>query len=817
MGRRSSGGTLTAILFLAGLLGWVLSKVWMHILVGGGAVLLGWMGWMLVRSVRSSMATRPHLVPARAQRSLQPPQEKYRALLDVDPKVFDDSVLAEATALQVFNMWTRQLEMAPADCSDLVRALELRIRHVGRLETQLVRRQLEWRESPYGGSQPVTGPKLLPDALDPWSTTSNALRTDSAYVASCERCRGDGQATCPTCNGTTRATCSECKGARKMYGLAANGSRRLLNCKACKGKGDLKCTLCERGKTTCGSCHGMGRIERWLEIVEEVRTDIQVEPDGEITKAFPWGTDGTPATQDELRADAKILAESRADGPVPQSDISRRLPPEWLAEHWLNLQPSFGSAERVKRQSLCLLEVPSIEVTYALGADSETISFQGRRMLTPSTIEENLFRNRSRKIRRIRYGLLVAALAVPVAYLSRGTYFWSVAVAALILHTTSAIWFVDTFVRSATLGRISARKWAAGAAVCVFAACGLAIATEPSEQGVRRLIAAEALTPARAELTALGTPESPSRAVLWADLALGEARTAADVGVIAAKVRDIPAGLPQRNLAQQRLYIVTSQRVLQELTAHNPPAAAAVLAQAQPAVQEVSDGVLAAQFSELSARLRDEEYAQCETDVCRWKTAIEAHRATASSTREERVNVSRNALTQALTFQLDPKESSVSRLKKLTAMSKVAESVLGADKKDPVTEVAQVALTFTATERARVALVGAENRGGGRGSPTSNSGEWRDHASRHWIDISVLLRSKEPLRRDLPRGKPAGSTRFECPHSGSRDQATPLAGDGPPHRVAFAAEFHDANKTRVLPVDGGRSVNRGSLERPGTG
>jgi hypothetical protein len=79
-----------------------------------------------------------------------------------------------------------------------------------------------------------------------------------------------------------------------------------MNCKVGKAKGELPCTSCTLGQVTCISCSGSGRLVRWLEAVETARVDIQIEPDGQMTRAFTWGRDGTPASRAEIEADAHI-------------------------------------------------------------------------------------------------------------------------------------------------------------------------------------------------------------------------------------------------------------------------------------------------------------------------------------------------------------------------------------------------------------------------------------------------------------------------------------------------------------------------------
>jgi hypothetical protein len=693
-----------------GLVGWVLSQIWVYLLAGAAVALVGWMAWMLARSVRwAPSAARPHLVPAQTPRSAALPDQRYRALVQVDPKVFDDPVLAETAALQVFGSWVAQLPMPPSDPSDVVRSLELRIRHIGRLESELVERSLEWRDAPYGGNDPPTGPKIAPDAVDPWSVTPEDLRAASLYIASCDRCAGDGKVACPNCAGSMRTTCDDCKGAGKAYGLASNGSRRLLNCKVCKGKGDLKCTNCSKGKATCPTCHGLGRNERWLVMVDAKRSDIQVEPDGEVTKAFQWGSDGSAATLDELEADARVFAHISSAGPLSEGEISATMPAGWMQAHWRNIQPRLRHLERIGTQTLCLLEVPSIELQYSLGSSAPTaICFEGRRMLAPPASLDRQFEARSRKIRRVRFALMGVAAAVPLAYLFRGSYFWSGAVAALSASTLAATAAVDGFIRSATLGQPRARTWAVGAAVAALAACAFGFKAEPSERAARAYVAAGSFDTARAELGALGSRQAPSRAQLWADVALGEAEQTTDVSAIAERIAQISPGLPQRGQATQRLFDVTSQRIAHDLSTRNPAAASAVLAQAMPIVQDRDGAALAPKFAELRAQIREQEHAQCVTDICRWKAALEAAEAAPSPARTIRLEENRAKVTKALSPRVLPGESPLVRVQSLNALLAMATNVEEARAQDQLLETAKAARQLATEERGRIALLGAD-------------------------------------------------------------------------------------------------------------
>src|SRR5690606_35989902 len=125
--------------------------------------------------------------------------------------------------------------------------------------------------------------------------------------------------------GSGRVGCSGCHGHGKVWGTTSAGQQRLLNCKWCRGRGDVVCRGCTRGRVICPLCEGSKKLERWLDVEESTRWDIQIEPDGEITRAFRWGADGVPASDAEVEADAKVLARVRSSA-VEASNLAGMVP-----------------------------------------------------------------------------------------------------------------------------------------------------------------------------------------------------------------------------------------------------------------------------------------------------------------------------------------------------------------------------------------------------------------------------------------------------------------------------------------------------------
>lgn len=705
MSRQSApAGALLGAVLVAGFVVWILSVIWVYLLTAAVVALIGWAAWAVARLPRST-TDRPQLVTVHAPRLAAPPEDYHRPILPVDPSVFSDPQKAETAALQIFTEWTRGVPMAPADPTDVVRSLEMRIRLIGRLATEVAERKVAWREVALSTSAKVTRPKVPPEALDPWGRSAEALKADSLHVAPCSRCGGDEKIPCTTCSGSTRAPCAACSGAGKSYGYTANGAHRLLNCKACRGKGSLKCSDCAKGKMPCPACHGSGRSERWLEVTEAIRHDVQIEPDGEMTRAFRWGKDGTPATRSEIEADAKLTIEISADGPIPYDEISRRVPADWLELNWRRIQPTLAPEERARRQTFWMLEVPSIELSYAVAAAAPTvISLEGRRMLAPPAALDQQFAARAHRIRKLRYALVGLVIAVPSAYLLRGAYYWSGWIAALCLCLAGLAVCLDGLARDLTLRRSHARIWVGAIGATALLMCGFAIAAEPSVRAARRQIAAGQYALARAELQALaGAPQATQ---VEAELRLAELLKQPDADLVLREAALLPAASKEREVAHAHLRQLVQADVQRDLSAGKPDAAERDLARATAALKTSAED--SAVVRDLQGRIQDLRHDKCQDDGCRWLAARAAAQAMPTAARQQRESLTRARLASALDLRDVPDEPTVTRLLRLSGVVGLAAEIdkSGADR-DLVAK-AHVASSWARQARSRTPLVGSE-------------------------------------------------------------------------------------------------------------
>jgi hypothetical protein len=327
-----------------------------YLLVAAAVAFVVWLVRVVAKPRETPVGTTPETVPAAA------PEATYSPLALVEPRAFDDPSLLRATVSRLFSSWIKRIPSTPTDGTDLIQQVDVRTRLVGRLVTELEGRRLAWRTVPFSGRGAVGGPPIDPSSLDPWNPPAD-LKATSRYVASCWTCEGTGRVGCTTCGVSGRTICESCSGSGKYNGTTASGAERLLNCRNCRGKGDQACTECTRGLVTCPTCHKLKKLDCWLEVDESKRQDTQVEPDGDVTKAFPWGQDGTEASLEELALDTKVVDSATKLGRLDYADVSSPKSAAWLTEHWANIQPKIEPGEEVCAQTFTLLEVPSTEIT----------------------------------------------------------------------------------------------------------------------------------------------------------------------------------------------------------------------------------------------------------------------------------------------------------------------------------------------------------------------------------------------------------------------------------------------------------------------
>lgn len=152
------------------------------------------------------VATRHRPEPAAEPPPQVPTSAPYRAVLPVNPAVFVDDAEAKAIAKRVFEQWVAGLPRAPARSVDLVRAVDIRTRQVGRLVTELEGRRIVECCEPAPGREPPRPPPFVRQSIDPWNPPHDLPRV-SRFIAACWTCGASGRVECASCRGTARRPC----------------------------------------------------------------------------------------------------------------------------------------------------------------------------------------------------------------------------------------------------------------------------------------------------------------------------------------------------------------------------------------------------------------------------------------------------------------------------------------------------------------------------------------------------------------------------------------------------------------------------------
>lgn len=717
MGRARRGGAANAsgakaigILLLGGFAIWVLAQIWMFLLAAAGLALAGWLIWTVTRKLRD-VSPRPHIEVASAPSKAPIPETLYRALVPVDAKVFADTAQTESVAIAVFEAWLQDLPFAPRRAAGLIRSLQLRKRSVGRLLSEIVDRTAEWKEAPARAGAVESSAGLSLEAALRSTTSAAAIGEQSRHVTNCAPCAGLGVVTCPVCLGTTRGVCPECNGEGKAYGIAKNGSRRRMNCKSCNGGKDaVTCSRCTNGKASCSVCKGGGRIEKWLDVSETVRFDVQVEPDGNATRAYRWGKDGVAASRSEIEQDATVAGEVSADGALSIDAVRSTAPQDWLSMHWQGIQPKLKGTELVRRQSLWLLDVPSVELSYALpGATPTVLSLEGKRLLAPPSTLDSQFAPRAERIRILRYVLVGVLCMLPLAYMVRGAYFvngWLAATWGCMAMQALAL---ERFYRMATLGLSQARSWAIGAAVIAVALCGSAMALEPSARSVRRQLAAGQLQLAETELRALDAKGQGRQRALWLELWSAQMRQTKDLASATealARIPDDSAGIREAN---QHVLTLGQAAVEQALAVHDLAAADRAVSDLSAALRKGAESDrLQSETAELRARLATQRLADCTDNVCRLNRSREVEQIASNPQRRQQLEHMRSTILAALEFREQPGEARLDRLLRLRRHLAYAALVARESADEGITPVAERAQAWATREREKVPMLGEE-------------------------------------------------------------------------------------------------------------
>jgi hypothetical protein len=314
-------------------------------------------------------------------------------------EVGDDRVKGVARAIQAVGRWARRFLISRRELEASVRTISsepvelVRIRWRGRTRRVTVRRA--FTESRVRHVQEPLDPGLF----DPWVESSQSLAARTRLLARCRTCGGEKKVHCLNCQGTAMVPCDACQGSGLTW---SPRSRRMVGCRACRRSGRRRCS-CRDGWLSCGPCGGKGKVEEWLEIVEEAFDRVTFAGSDVLARALPGCADPEKFDTDSERCSIPRLSSWRG-----------RTVEEAPGELWslLRLPDLAGIDPREDR----LLEV-AVQV---FRSETTTVAYQLGGVLGSVQVQEwdgRILENDSsrkpfqRRRRRTLQGMLGAALA----------------------------------------------------------------------------------------------------------------------------------------------------------------------------------------------------------------------------------------------------------------------------------------------------------------------------------------------------------------------------------------------------------------------
>jgi hypothetical protein len=444
----------------------------------------------------------------------------------------DDDVVRDA-----FVRWASVQTAAPPHPEVLIEDVQIGHDYAGLLDAEIEGRRVVWKSVSATARARVTAATIAVGDVDAWSIDAASLRQRSDHIAVCYTCDGQKKLRCEACGGAGKTRCGACNGQRKAYGYASNGAYRLLNCTQCRGKGDVDCTQCRRGIAVCATCAGEGRLQSWMEVEAWQRSVSKSHPET-AAQQFAWGE--RPAN-DLLARDAELLNDVERPHALSREDAAS-IPEEWLAI----LRPKVTAEERVARERLRIVRIPTRVVHYRLGSVDDCVTFNGLRLLDPNPAAQSAFDRRAARLRILRRVLIAIAIVIAVASLARDAFFRSTPTLLSLLSCFIAFAAIYRAAMDWTAARLHTRRLLIVAVSSLLAAILFAIAALPRIAHAQQLMAAGDLAGAESELLALHDHASPA---MWADLNVVRIRQATAIDAARSALAQIPRAFPQYSLA----------------------------------------------------------------------------------------------------------------------------------------------------------------------------------------------------------------------------------------------------------------------------
>jgi hypothetical protein len=201
------------------------------------------------------------------------------------------STLTRDKVRQIVNAWSGKGFLRIRALGDRIMVQEIVSHscHTLRLKSQYEERQLAPAHVAYhGGPIDDTGPPPDRWEMPVQAPKEFAQRTQTIpvphteHVAGCPDCGGAGTKACSHCQGWGKVDCTSCMGrgwrenTRHVtqtgpQGVSTSVQTVRENCTFCMG-GKVNCTWCQgRGRQTCSSCEGQGRVKFFQELTVHFR------------------------------------------------------------------------------------------------------------------------------------------------------------------------------------------------------------------------------------------------------------------------------------------------------------------------------------------------------------------------------------------------------------------------------------------------------------------------------------------------------------------------------------------------------------------
>lgn len=606
--------------------------------------------------------------------------------------------------------WARHISGAPAHFDELITAIDVRDEVLERVVTEIVRREIRVQRLPSNAAS-LTTPKIDPATVHPFELSLESLRAQSEYVAPCHFCSGAGLCTCGQCGGAQRSRCGGCDGSGKTL-KHYKTTTRLINCKVCRGSGTVKCSACSASGTVgCHECGGGGRQLIWLTYQEQSFWRVSVEPKSLVARAHPQLDQARFLGASDLEAFA-VLDSHQSEGPIELEGYRNRDNPI-LRAVVSEVDPRL---ERIRRQQYHRLSVVRRDVRFELCGGENTVVLSGRDLdAAPSAASTRLFRRRVNAWLGAAATIVLLFLVLTIRLTGAAAYF----------HQTN--------------GFIVAFAIASGCALIVAAGGVLRALRSNLKLGILRAMDRQSLVAAAISFTAMLVTAIIARPRLAeVDVALRDGdvpharqvvtaliETRGDSGDVAAANDAVSFAEASRLSGDQKL------AALDHLVARHGPRSdeAAAQARAQRLAnlrtlldEEKPANVLSAidrwwpsswhsdaDVAESSARAHDLIAKQCGSLTCTFAEAGLAKDAASTQAREDAFSSARADLLAALSTAEVANEATLPRVRRLGQLLITAKnSAAIATTDSELNAAARKAATWATSERAKVALIGAE-------------------------------------------------------------------------------------------------------------